>query len=119
MKELIFKAGLFLSVLGFLLIFCGFVLPALIKNPDIPGAFAAGFVNPFAAGYSSDVIGCWSILLFWVIYESDKIKGGWIWVLLGIVPGVAVGFAGYLWTRHQQLKRLSANEKNFNYDKRL
>lgn len=104
MKEKIFKISVGLIAVIFTLIFCIVVIPPLIENPDIVGAFAQGFVNPYASGYSTDVICCWIILLLWVIYESPKIKYGWICLLLGIIPGVAVGFALYLIIRTNQLK---------------
>lgn len=88
----------------FTLIFAILVIPPLMAHPDVVGAFAAGFVNPYASGYSADVFCCWFILLIWVIYESPKIKYGWLCVLLGIIPGVAVGFALYLILRTKQLK---------------
>ena len=78
----------------------------LIGNPDIIGAFAAGFVNPFAVGYSTDVFFCWFVLAVWIWFEASTqaIRHGWICLMLGIVPGVAVGFALYLLLRHSQLK---------------
>ena len=88
----------------FVVIFCAVVVPPLIENPDIVGAFSAGFVNPYASGYSTDVICCWIILLLWIIYEYPKVKYGWVCLLLGLVPGVAVGFALYLVLRLHQLK---------------
>lgn len=80
------------------------VLPALATDWDIFSAFAAGFVNPFAAGYSIDVILCWCVLAIWVFYERStlKIKHGWICLILGVIPGVAVGFALYLILRERQ-----------------
>jgi hypothetical protein len=91
--------------LGFTLLFFIVVVPPLVANPDIVGAFAAGFVNPYSSGYSSDVIACWFILAVWIIYEakSQGIKHGWVCIVLGTVPGVAVGFALYLIIRHRQL----------------
>lgn len=94
----------------FTLFFSATIIPALIKNPDVIGAFAAGFVNPYASGYSFDVICCWLILAVWVIYESPMVKYGWVWVLLGIVPGVAVGFAGYLIMRQIQIEKEQGRE---------
>lgn len=89
----------------FLLIFCTVVIPPLIAQPDIFGAFAAGFVNPYASGYSTDVLACWVILTAWVMYEAKTlhIRHGWICVALGIIPGVAVGLALYLLLRMRQL----------------
>jgi len=89
----------------FVIFFSASVVPALIKDFDVLGAFAAGFVNPYSSGYSADVIACWLILVVWVIYEKTKlnIQHGWVCVLLGIVPGVAVGFAAYLILRLRQL----------------
>lgn len=85
----------------FTLFFFGVVVPPLIRHPDIVGAFGAGFVNPYASGYAMDAICCWAILAAWVFYEArtTKIKYGWIAVLLGIAPGVAVGLCFYLLLR--------------------
>ena len=101
-----FKACLILSAILFSAIFFYLVIPELLKDPDIIGAFAAGFVNPFAAGYSTDVLFCWFVLAVWVWFEasSRSIKHGWVCLLLGIVPGVAVGLALYLLLRHTQLR---------------
>ena len=103
MNEKIFKTSLILIATGFVVIFLVVVVPPLIENPDIVGAFAAGFVNPYSSGYSSDVIFCWLILLVWVVYEYPKVKYGWLCLILGLVPGVAVGLALYLWLRTNQL----------------
>ena len=105
MNENVFKFCLLLSALLFTIIFRVLVVPPLIKNPDILAAFAAGFVNPFAAGYSTDVFFCWFVLAVWVWFEasSQAIKYGWVCLVLGVVPGVAVGFALYLLIRHSQL----------------
>jgi Terpene cyclase DEP1 len=106
MNESGFKASLVISALLFTGIFCFLVIPPLIENPDIIGAFAAGFVNPFAAGYSTDVFFCWFVLAVWIWFEASTqaIRHGWICLMLGIVPGVAVGFALYLILRHSQLR---------------
>jgi len=104
MNENIFRISI--ASIGFLftLIFCFVVIPPLIQNPDIIGALKAGFVNPYASGYSADTICCWLILFIWVIYESSTIKYGWVCLVLGLIPGVAVGFALYLILRSKQLK---------------
>ncbi len=103
MSKKIFQISLAFIGILFTVIFCVIVIPPLVENPDIIGAFAAGFVNPYASGYSTDVFCCWAILLVWVIYEAPKMKYGWICLLLGIIPGVAVGFALYLLLRTKQL----------------
>lgn len=105
MKDKIYTFSLFAVCLLFTAIFIIVVIPPLIENPDIVGAFSAGFVNPYASGYSADVICCWLILCIWVIYESSKVKHGWICLLLGFVPGVAVGLALYLILRQRQLAK--------------
>ena len=107
MKEKLYTYSLLAVCLLFTAIFIIVVIPPLIENPDIIGAFSAGFVNPYSSGYSADVICCWLILCIWVIYESPKLKYGWICLLLGFVPGVAVGFGLYLILRNRQL----ANER--------
>ena len=106
MSEHAYKAILIISALFFTAFFVIVVIPPLIENPDIFGALAAGFVNPYASGYSTDVLVCWVILAAWVIYEANAlgIKNGWICLVLGAVPGVAVGFALYLLLRARQVK---------------
>jgi len=91
----------------FAVAFCVIVVPPLLESGDVPGAFAAGFVNPFSSGYSLDVIVCAFILLAWIVYERSVlgIKHGWIAIPLSIVPGVATGFAFYLVLRTRQLDR--------------
>ncbi|MEO1228619.1 MAG: DUF2834 domain-containing protein [Myxococcota bacterium] len=90
--------------LAFTVFFAAVVIPPLIQHPDVLGAFAAGFVNPYASGYSADVFACWFILLAWVIYEARAkgVRRGWVCLLLGLAPGVAVGYAAYFWLRARQ-----------------
>lgn len=97
----------------FTLVFAVVVVPALFTNPDIIGAFAAGFVNPYASGYSADVLFCWLTLAVWIFYESKtlSVKYGWLCALLGIVPGVAVGFPVYLIVRRSQIKQSTLNSQ--------
>ncbi|MGJ8687642.1 MAG: DUF2834 domain-containing protein, partial [Spongiibacteraceae bacterium] len=89
MSERVLKTYLILVALLFTIIFCFMVVPPLIESPDIVAAFAAGFVNPFAAGYSTDVIFCWLVLAVWVWFEASNngIKHGWVCLVLGIAPG--------------------------------
>lgn len=84
--------------------FAAVVIPPLLANPDVLGAFAAGFVNPYASGYSADVFACWFILVAWVLHEARTkgVKRGWVCLILGIVPGVAVGYAAYFLLRARQ-----------------
>ena len=105
MNSKAFQITVFVIALMFVIFFSAYVVPALIKDFDVLGAFAAGFVNPYSSGYSADVIACWLILVAWIIYEKTKlnVRHGWVCVLLGIVPGVAVGFAAYLILRLRQL----------------
>lgn len=106
MNQSVFKASLIWAAIVFTGIFCYLVIPPLVENPDIIAAFAAGFVNPFAAGYSTDVFFCWFVLAVWIWFEASNssVKHGWICLILGVVPGVAVGFALYLLVRHSQLQ---------------
>lgn len=107
MSESTFKAIMCCAALFFTVFFAVVVVPPLSENPDILGAFAAGFVNPYASGYSMDVLVCWVILAVWVVYEAKtySVRNGWICLLLGIVPGVAVGFATYLVLRAKQMSK--------------
>lgn len=90
---------------AFAIAFCAIVVPALIKNSDIAGAFAAGFVNPFSSGYSLDAILCGLILVTWVVYERSalNIRHGWVAIPLSFAPGVATAFGVYLLIRSRQL----------------
>lgn len=105
MNEQLFKTTIILAATAFLAIFSWLVIPPLIANPDIVGAFAAGFVNPYSSGYSADVLACWVILTAWIMFEARTygLRYGWICALLGVFPGVAVGFAVYLLLRMRQL----------------
>lgn len=91
--------------LAFAIAFCAVVLPPLIESGDIAGAFAAGFVNPYASGYSLDTIVCGLILLVWVAHERATlgVRHGWLVVPLAIAPGVASAFAAYLIIRARQI----------------
>jgi hypothetical protein len=101
MSDAAFKVLLVILGLGFAVLFSVIVLPPLFESPDVIGAFAAGFVNPYASGYALDAIFCWAVLAVWVIYEANTrgIKHGWVALALGIAPGVATGFAVYLLIR--------------------
>ena len=106
MSEGVFRSLIIAIAALFTVLFCVVVVPPLVDNPDLPGAFAAGFVNPYASGYSADTISCWAILAVWVWFEAKtlSIRHGWVCLLLGVVPGVAVGFALYLLLRMNQLR---------------
>lgn len=105
MTERQFHVVIVAVAVGFTAFFSAVVVPPLIDDPDILGAFGAGFVNPYSSGYSTDVIACWLILAAWVAFEarSKNVRHGWLCLLVGVVPGVAVGFAAYLLVRPQQL----------------
>lgn len=109
MSEGLFKLVIIAAAAVFTLLFTIWIIPPLIADPDVIGAFAAGFVNPYSSGYSADVLACWVILAAWIAYEAKTlgIRHGWICALLGIIPGVAVGFALYLLVRLKQLRERS------------
>ncbi len=94
-----FRYALLAVALIFTLIFCYVVVPPLWRDPDVLGAFAAGFVNPYASGYAADTLSCWAVLAIWVWYERRQVPRGWVCLLLGVVPGVAVGLVAYLLMR--------------------
>lgn len=93
--------------LGFAVAFGVIVTPALLESGDVAGALAAGFVNPFASGYSLDAILCGAILLVWIVYERSAlgIRHGWIAIPLCLAPGVATALAFYMILRSRQLGR--------------
>lgn len=100
-----YKVSLALLGLGFTAAFAVLVLPPLWTSGDVMGAFTGGFVNPYASGYALDAIFCWCVLAVWVIYEAKSLGvcHGWLALVLGVMPGVAAGFALYLLLRIHQL----------------
>ncbi|HEY1076504.1 MAG TPA: DUF2834 domain-containing protein [Fontimonas sp.] len=100
-----FKFLLVVLGAGFAVAFAVMVVPPLLASGDVVGAFAAGFVNPYSSGYALDAIMCWCVLAIWVLYERSTLglRHGWVALLLGVVPGVATGFAFYLLLRTRQL----------------
>jgi len=104
-SEKAFKTILVLVIIGFTLFWFGYFLPPIIKDPDIAVILQSGFVNSYATGFSIDLIACWVVLILLVVYESKNksIKHGWVCILLGLVPGVVVGWSVYLLLRHSQL----------------
>lgn len=100
-----FRITITLAGLAFLAIFLFVVIPPFLADPDIVGAFGAGFVNPYSSGYSSDVLACWVILAAWILFERKQygVRHGLWCIALGVIPGVAVGFALYLLLRHRQI----------------
>ncbi|MFZ5757122.1 MAG: DUF2834 domain-containing protein [Pseudomonadota bacterium] len=96
-----FRAILILLAAAFTIVFMAVCIPPFLQDPDILAAFGAGFVNPYASGYALDIFFTWAVLAAWVVYEA-KVKGirhGWVALALGVVPGVAAGFALYLLLR--------------------
>ena len=104
MNQQVFKTTIIAAAAVFTALFAYWCIPPLIANPDIIGAFAAGFVNPYSSGYSTDVLACWVILSAWILYERRTlgIRHGLWCIALGVIPGVAVGFAAYLLIRMRQ-----------------
>ena len=89
---------------GFALFFAITIVPPLLRDFDVLGAALAGFVNPYAAGYSTDTLMCWLVLAAWVWHDRAQhgIRHGWVALLLGTVPGVATGLSVYLLMRMAQ-----------------
>ncbi len=110
MTELLFKAIIIAAAAVFTVVFAWWCIPPQIANPDIVAAFGAGFVNPYASGYAADTLACWVILSAWILYErrTRGIRHGLWCIALGVIPGVAVGFAGYLLLRTPQLNGRAA-----------
>ena len=96
-----FKIIITAAAAVFTALFAYWCIPPLIADPDIIGALAAGFVNPYSSGYSADVLACWVILSAWIVYERrvHRVRHGLWCIVLGAIPGVAVGFAAYLLLR--------------------
>ncbi|MEM6928026.1 MAG: DUF2834 domain-containing protein [Myxococcota bacterium] len=104
MAERVFRWVVLSIAVAFTVFFVVTIVPPILESGDVLGAIAGGFVNPYATGYSTDVVGCWLVLAAWVVHEARtrQVRGGWICLLLGLVPGVVVGFAAYLVVRETQ-----------------
>ncbi len=98
MSKRLFETVTIILGLAFTLAFFAIVVPPLLASGDVVGAFAAGFVNPYASGYSLDVIITGLILIAWILFErqTQGVKYGWICIPLCLAPGVATSFAFYL-----------------------
>lgn len=107
MTRTAFEVTVALLGVAFAAAFAVIVVPPLMESGDIIGAFAAGFVNPYASGYSLDTIICGLILIAWVIYERSAlgIRHGWVAIPLSFAPGVATAFGAYLVIRSRQLSK--------------
>lgn len=103
MKQ-VYYATLAILGIGFAAFFFITMGPPFFENPNLIEACKAGFVNVYSSGFATDAILCWFVLATWIVYDKTKngIKFGWIALLLGLVPGVATGFAFYLFTRSRQ-----------------
>jgi hypothetical protein len=101
-----FKLLLVLIAVGFAIALTAIAGPALLASRDLVGAFAAGFVNPFASAYALDAILCWLVLAVWVAYEASTlgVRHGWVALVLGVAPGVCTAFAAYLLLRMRQVQ---------------
>ncbi len=55
MTPKLFRVLLITLAAGFTAVFVALCVPPFLQNPDILGAFGAGFVNPYASGYAMDV----------------------------------------------------------------
>jgi hypothetical protein len=107
MSDRIFQAALWALALAFTVVFVSVVGPQLaIDNWDVSYALGQGFVNPYSSGYAWDIVFSYAVLVVWVLYEAlaRGVKHGWVVVILGFVPGVAVALAAYLLIRHRQVQ---------------
>ncbi len=106
-----FQISIGLVALAFTAIFISTVVPALLAGGDPVAAAMVVFVNPYTSVYAWDAILCWVILTLWILYECHAlgIRQGWIYILLGLVLGVAVGFGFYLILRTRNLNLKAEN----------
>lgn len=105
MTDTRFRYALWSLAIGFTIAFCAICVPPLMRDFDPVGAALDGFVNPFAAGYATDILFTYAVLAVWIFYDAtvNGIRKGWIALPIGLVPGVAAGLAVYLLMRTKQL----------------
>jgi hypothetical protein len=102
MKPAIYRIVLVLLGGGFAVVSSFLCIPPMLEGPvDVRKAV---FVNPFSSAFALDAIFCFLLLVAWVAYEARAkgVRHGWIAIVLGVSPGVATGFAFYLWLRMKQ-----------------
>lgn len=105
--ERVYVASLVLIAGAFSVAFFALIVPGIFPIHDfVQQTLLNGYVNPTAAGYTTDTLACACVLTAWVIYERITlgIRGGWIALVVSVVPGVAVGFAAYLLIRMRGLR---------------
>jgi hypothetical protein len=109
-EQISFRLSLWLLASLFAVAFLLIVVPPLLASGDVWDGIRRGFVNPYATGYALDAILCWFVLCAWVVHErlTIGVRHGWVALVLGVVPGVAVGFAAYLLLR-QRARRPSSD----------
>ena len=94
------------AMVAFSVVFFAVVVPGIWPNTDfVQQALLDGYVNATAAGYTTDTLACACVLATWVVYERFTLGvcGGWVALVVSLVPGVAVGFAAYLLIRRRSL----------------
>lgn len=107
MNERTFRAALLALAAVGTIAFAVIIAPALAADHwDVWGAALKTFVNPYAAGVSTDVLLAYAVLAVWVFYEAvaKGVRRGWVALLLGLLPGLTTGFAAYLLIRMRQLQ---------------
>jgi hypothetical protein len=105
MSDKVFKLALWALALVFTAVLIKVVGPPLAADGwNVVWAFGQGFVNPYSSGYAYDIFFSYAVLAVWVIHEAmaKGVKHGWIALVLGVIPGVAVGLAAYLLIRARQ-----------------
>lgn len=105
LPDRLFRFTIFPVSPAFMACFALVVGPPLLESGDLFAAFAAGFSNPHSSGYSEDVIACWVVLAAWVLFDAriHSVRGGWVRLVLGVVPGGVVGLSAYLIMRSRQI----------------
>lgn len=104
MSNTLYRSLLWLMAIGFATAFCVIALPTALHETNPLRFVTDAYVNPYSSGYATDTLTCWCVLAVWIIHEARTkgVRHGWIALLLGVVPGVATGFATYLLIRSKQ-----------------
>lgn len=111
MSNTLYRSMLWILALGFAVAFCIIALPAALQETNPLRFVTDAYVNPYSSGYATDTLSCWAVLAVWIIHEArtEDVRHGWVALLLGVVPGVATGFAVYLLLRSKQKDLRSAS----------
>jgi hypothetical protein len=96
------KTYLALAVAGTVLPYYFFIQQMAVSGADIVGFMMLGFVNPVAAGFSTDLV--ISSIVFWVYMFSagSDAPRPWVFIALNLLVGLSCALPAWLYWRARE-----------------